>query len=129
MGRRLVERNLRPFCPASIPHHRRARLALSRKCADWTVEEWKDVLFSHESRIALRGPDGRQHVYMRQNENFASSAISETVDYQGGTIMVREDIADSVTVQKYVQNVLQNHVIPFAPFLGHNFRFMHDNAR
>ncbi|CAH2090861.1 unnamed protein product [Euphydryas editha] len=35
----------------------------------------------------------------------------------------------SVNVQRYVEEVLQDHVITFAPFIGENFRFMHDNAR
>lgn len=143
--RRLAERNLRAFRPARapqlLPQHRRARLAFAREYADWTMEEWKNVLFSDESRISLRGPDGRQRVYRRQNERFAPCAIIETVGYQGGSIMVwggityeaRTDLVvfdrGSVNAQRYVEEVLQDHVVPFAPFIGENFRLMHDNAR
>lgn len=83
--RRLAERNLRAFRPARapqlLPQHRRARLAFAREYADWTVAEWKDILFSDESRIALRGPDGRQRVYRRRNERFAPCTVTETVGY------------------------------------------------
>lgn len=60
--RRLAESNLRAFRPARasqlLSRHRRAILAFVREYAHWTVEKWKNVLFSDESRIALRGPDG-----------------------------------------------------------------------
>lgn len=82
------------------------------------MEELKDVLFSDESRIALRGPDGRQRVYRRQNERFAPCAITETVGYQGGSVMVWGGISyeartglvvfyrDSMNAQKYVEEVI-----------------------
>lgn len=143
--RRLAESNLRAYRPARapqlLPQHRRARLAFARQYVDWTVEDWKDILFSDESRIALRGPDGRQRVYRRQKERFAPCAISETVAYQGGSIMVWGGISynartelvvfdrGSVNAHRYVEEVLADHVIPFAPFISVNFKLMHDNAR
>ncbi|KAJ8729055.1 hypothetical protein PYW07_006751 [Mythimna separata] len=105
------------------------------------MDEWKIVLISDGSRIAFRGPDGHQCVYRRQNDRFAPCAIIKTVSYQGGSIMVwggitceaRTDlvvfVTGSVNAQKYVEEVLQDHVVPFAPFIGDNFRLMHDNAR
>lgn len=143
--RRLVERDLRNFRPARapqlLPQHRTARLDFAREYCDWTMEQWKNVLFSDESRIALSGPDGRQRVYRRKNERFAPCAIVETVGYRGGSIMIwgaisyeaRTDLVvfdrGSVNAQRYVEEVLQEHVVPFAPFIGENFRLMHDNAR
>lgn len=35
----------------------------------------------------------------------------------------------SLTAHRYVTEVLEPHVMPFAPFIGQNFIFMHDNAR
>lgn len=143
--RRLAKTNLRAYRPARapelLPQHRVARVAFAREYADLTVDEWKDVLFSDESRIALRGPDGRQRVYRRRKERFAPCAITKTVGYQGGSIMVwggisymaRTDLVvfdrGSMNAQRYAEEVLQDHVIPFAPFIGENFRLMHDNAR
>ena len=69
--RRLAERDLGAFRPAQVPKlhaaHKRNRLQFARQYVDWTMEQWKDVLFSDESRISLRGPDGRQRVYRRKN--------------------------------------------------------------
>lgn len=73
--RRLAERNVHAFRPARVPdllvHHRRARLNFARDYANWEIENWKNVLITDESRVGLRGPDGRQRVYRRPNERFA----------------------------------------------------------
>ena len=35
----------------------------------------------------------------------------------------------TMNADRYVANILQEHVVPFAPFIGDNFILMHDNAR
>lgn len=143
--RRLAEKGLGSFRPARVPEltsaHRRARLAFAREHLNWTLDQWKAVLFSDESRISLRGPDGRQRVYRRCGERFAECAVVETVGYEGGSIMVWGGICydartelvvfdrGSVNAHKYVTEVLEPHVMPFGPFIGDNFVLMHDNAR
>lgn len=143
--RRLAERNLTAFRPARVPalttDHRRARLQFARQFRNWTMGQWKTVLFSDESRVALSGPDGRQRVYRRPGERFAQCTVVETVGYQGGSVMVWGGISyeartelvvfdrGSVNAQRYVEEILEPHVIPFAPFIGDDFRLMHDNAR
>lgn len=52
------------------------------------MERWKNVLFSVESRIALRSLGRRQRVYGRKNERYSPCAMTETVAYLGGTIMI-----------------------------------------
>ena len=32
-------------------------------------------------------------------------------------------------LDQYITEILQPHVVPFAPFIGNDFLFMHDNAR
>lgn len=143
--RRLAERGLSAGRPARVPEltatHRRARLGFAREHVNWTLEQWKAVLFSDESRIALRGPDGRQRVYRRRGERFAECTVVKTVGYQGGSIMIWGGICydartelviferGSVNAHRYVTEVLEPHVMPFAPFIGDSFVLMHDNAR
>lgn len=143
--RRLAERGLRPFRPARVPEllpqHRRDRLRFAREHVNWNVEQWKNVLFSDETRVSLRGADGRQRVYRRANERFSSCALVQTVGYQGGSIMLwggisyeaRTEIVifsrGGITAQRYLEEVLEDHVIPFVPFIGDEFVLMHDNAR
>ena len=35
----------------------------------------------------------------------------------------------TLTANRYINECLANHVVPFRPFIGDNFLFMHDNAR
>lgn len=35
----------------------------------------------------------------------------------------------SLTAERYILEVLADHVVPFAPFIGNNFILMQDNAR
>lgn len=63
-----------------------------------------------------------------------------TVGYQGGSFMVWGCISyeahtniivfdrANVDIQRYVEEVLQDHVVPFAPFIGDNFLLIHNNA-
>jgi hypothetical protein len=37
--------------------HRKARLTFAEKYVDWTVEDWKRVLWSDETKVCLFGPD------------------------------------------------------------------------
>jgi transposase len=38
--------------------HRKARLTFAEKYVDWTVEDWKRVLWSDLTKVCLFGPDG-----------------------------------------------------------------------
>lgn len=105
------------------------------KSEEHTVHRWE--------RSALRGPDGLQHVLqspkwtvwsMCNNWNRSLSGRvhnglrSYISRYEARTDLVVFD-RGSVTAQRYVEEVLQDHGIPFSPFIGENFRLMHDNAR
>lgn len=150
--RRLCEQNLTPYRPASGPKltvaHRQCRLRFAREHVDWTLDQWADVLFSDESRICLQGSDGRQRVYRRPGERYAQCCIEETVSYGGGSIMVwggislaaRTDLVIVVgrdgggnrrglTADRYIREILEDYVVPYAGFIGENVLFMHDNAR
>ena len=35
----------------------------------------------------------------------------------------------AMNADRYIRNILEEHVVPFAPYIGENFIFMDDNAR
>ena len=35
----------------------------------------------------------------------------------------------TLTAARYVEDILEQYVVPFAPFIGENFLYLHDNAR
>ncbi|KAI5703251.1 hypothetical protein M8J76_000466 [Diaphorina citri] len=143
--RRLEERNLtscRPFrAPELLAAHRRARLGFAREYQNWEVPQWSEVLFTDETRVSLRGPDGRQRVYRRPGERFAQCALVETVQCNGGSVMIWGGISTEartdlvffdnrpMTAANYITDVLEDHVVPFAPFIGDGFLLYQDNAR
>lgn len=143
--RRLAESGLTPRRPATGPQlttaHRISRLEFAREHLHWTTEQWSNILFSDESRIGLYGADGRDRVYRRSGERYAECTFSERVSFQGGSIMVWAGIAfnsrtelvivenGTLTAARYVQEIVEEHVLPHALFIGDTFVLMHDNAR
>lgn len=146
--RRLNERGLKPHKPANGPKltraHRIARLEFAREHLNWTRHQWSQVLFTDESKIMLYGNDGRSKVYRRQNERFAQCCIDEKVSYGGGSWTVWGGISmegktelevvtgprlPPLNSNRYIRQCLENHVMPYAGFIGHDFVLMHDNAR
>ena len=142
--RRLEEQSLQSRRPAMGPdltrEHRFARLQFARQHAQWTVQQWSSVLFSDESRFSLKCPDGRERVWRRTGERYAECTMSVRTPFGGGSVMVWGGISmeartelvfienGSLNAHRYINEILINHVVPFAPFIGDEFVFMHDNA-
>jgi transposase len=143
--RRLGEANLGAYRPATGPEllrgHRVSRLLFAQEHLNWNLEQWKSVLFSDELRFALRSPDGRARVWRRPGERYAPCNFSERLSFNGRSIMVwggfsweaRTQLVfierGTLTAHRYIEEVLQDHVVGFAQLAGDGFIFMHDNAR
>lgn len=143
--RRLKEAGLASRKPAIAPlltaAHRVQRLRFARNHANWTVDDWKRVLFTDETRVSLKSPDGRERVWRRPGERFSACTISPREPFGGGSRMfwggicfdARTELVPihqrSMNAQFYLENIIQDHVMPFAPFIGDHFIFMQDNAR
>lgn len=142
--RRLNEVGLRSYVPAKAPKldvaHRVARLGFARQHRDWT-SEWSHVLFTDESRFCVNFVDGRERMWRYRGERYNRTNFTETVSYGGGSVMVWGGIClgartelvlienGSLTAHRYVTEILEPYVMPFAPLIGQNFILMHDNAR
>lgn len=146
--RRLKEVGIQPKRAATGPklsrEHKEKRLRFAREHADWTPEQWGSVLFTDESRVCLFGNDRRKRVYRRPGERYAQCCISEVVSFGGGSCMVWGGISleikselvfiacgpeGGLNGQRYIDNILQAHVVPLAEEIGDQFVLMHDNAR
>ena len=68
--------------------HRKRRLAFAFKYQHWTVEDWKRVLWSDETKINRIGSDGQEYVWKRKGEELTSREIQGTVKFGGGSLMV-----------------------------------------
>ena len=64
------------------------------------------------NRISLISPNGRHRVYRRPNESFSPCTIVETIGFQGGSIMLWNDISyeaptDLVILERGAINALR----------------------
>ncbi len=75
----------KPFLNA---RHRRHRLAFARKYRKWTVDDWRRVVFSDETKNQLFGSYGREYCWRMPNESLNSRIVNPTVKHGGSCIMV-----------------------------------------
>jgi transposase len=84
-GMKAVVKQKRPLLSKK---HRRARLKWAQTHKDWTVEDWKSVAWSDESKVNRLGSDGRQWVWKKAKENLNDRLVQGTLKFGGGSLMV-----------------------------------------
>jgi len=68
--------------------HRSSRYLFSKKHKNWTVEDWRKVVWSDESKFTLFGSEGRQYYWKKPGQSIQDHHIKPTVKHGGGSIMV-----------------------------------------
>jgi len=68
--------------------HRKKHLEFALKYQNWTVEDWKRVIWSDETKINRIGSDGKQWTWKQAGEGLIPREIQQTVKFGGGNIMV-----------------------------------------
>jgi hypothetical protein len=64
------------------------RLNFARRHKDWTVEDWKRVIWSDETKINWFCLDGRSWCWVRDGESRQPRQVKETVKHGGRSIML-----------------------------------------
>lgn len=75
----------RPFLSLK---HRAARLQWAKRHQHWTVDDWKRVVFSDETKVNVWGSDGCKYYWSRPGDELKPHHLDLTVKYGGGGIMV-----------------------------------------
>ena len=65
--------------------HRKARLDFALEHQHWTMDDWKRVVWSDETKINRLGSDGRLWVWKKQG---SEQPVKGTVKFGGGSLMV-----------------------------------------
>ncbi|GJJ67920.1 putative transposase [Entomortierella parvispora] len=149
--RTTVQRNLKDFGvkawvkpkkPKLEPHQRQARYAFARRHEKWTIDQWKNVMFSDESSISRIGSFGRQYFYSdREHKRSEPHQVKETKQSGGGKIMVwgcmiyyglgdLSWIPGKINSDQYL-TVLKDYVLRSRDWFGmdrETFIFQQDNA-
>ena len=77
--------------PALKTAHRRARLAFTKRYQEFTLDDWKRVVWSDETKINRFGSDGRRwpwRVPRTASETIPDREVQPTYKYGGGGIML-----------------------------------------
>ncbi|KAJ8276573.1 hypothetical protein COCON_G00083250, partial [Conger conger] len=86
---RMGLRSCRPVAvPVLTPVHRRKRLEWARERQNWTLEQWKKVVWSDESRFLLHHVDGQVRVRSLPGEEMAPECTVERRQDGGGSMML-----------------------------------------
>jgi hypothetical protein len=67
---------------------KRERLAWARKHSTWTIEDWKKVIWSDETKFMLVQSNGREFVWVKEQERFGGKDVIETKKFGGGKVMM-----------------------------------------
>lgn len=82
-----VKAYVKPVKPKLTPNHVEARLRFAKEHANWTVDQWKQVMFSDETTFIRVGSFGRQFHYSDQEHRLHfPHQIKESVQAGGGKI-------------------------------------------
>ena len=122
-------------------NHIQHRLNWAREHVGWTLNDWTPVLFTDESKFCVDFTDRRSRVWRTANERFAPVCVAEHDRYGKGSLLVWAGISmdgktdlhvidnGTLTAERYVNEILDIHVRPYAGAIGPRFILMDDNAR
>ncbi|KAK3568332.1 hypothetical protein QTP86_004231 [Hemibagrus guttatus] len=128
------------WMPMLTPVHRQKRQQWAREHQNWTMEQWKKVTWSDESRFPLRHVDGRVHVRLLPGEHMAPGCTMGRRRAGGGSVLLWSmfcwetlgpavHVAVTVTRSTYL-SIVADHVHPFMETLFPDgcVLFQQDNA-
>ena len=131
---------------ANKPHlsrnHALARLAWARAHRPWTWAHWKNCLFTDEAKFCRRSLVRTIRVWRQRGESRHSDTLTNTTEVFVGGVLVwggiciegRTDLViinGNLNSNRYVQNILEPHVLPIAGAMDdpRAFVLVDDNAR
>jgi hypothetical protein len=68
--------------------HYKQQLMFAQYHENWTVEDWKRVLWSDETKINWMGSDGKKYVWKTPGEPLSNYIITPTVKHGGGNNLI-----------------------------------------
>jgi hypothetical protein len=84
-GLKAYVRRKKPFLS---PAHKKRRVEWAKAHEHWTVEDWKVVVFSDESKFNIFGSDGRRWCWRKPGQEFDERYVRKEVKHGGGSVMV-----------------------------------------
>lgn len=74
--------------PSLTLQHKKKRLEWAKKFRTWTVDEWKNVIWSDESKFNIFNSDGKEYYWINTPGVITSDSVKPTKKYGGGGVSV-----------------------------------------
>ncbi len=74
--------------PLLSAKNRKRRQQFTQSHKNWTIEDWKNIAWSEESRFLLRYSDGRVRIWRKEHESMDPSCLVSTVQAGGGVMVL-----------------------------------------
>lgn len=124
--------------PLLRPINKQKRVKFAREHISWTINQWKTVLWTDESKFELFGSHRRQYCRRKVNERLNPKCIAPNVKHGGGSVMVWGCFSfsgagslfkiDGILNKEQYHSILQRHAIPSGlKLIGPGFIFQQDN--
>ena len=68
--------------------HRKRRCEFARKHQDWSIDDWKCIIWTDESKFNLFGSDGKEYYWKKPTDPLKASHVKPCVQKGGGNVMV-----------------------------------------
>jgi transposase len=118
--------------------NKRKRLLWARKHQHWTIQQWKKVLWTDESKFEIFGSKTRTYVRRCAGERVLEACTKASVKHGGGSVMVwgcfgNNQVGDLVKIEGILlkegyKSNLEQHVLPNGRrLIGRGFIFQEDN--
>lgn len=140
--KRLKESGLHGRRPCKKPwlskRNIKRRFQWAKDHAGWTVEQWKSVLWSDESKFNIFGTDGISYIRRKTGERLKRKNLLPTVKHGGGNIMVwgcmswkglgNLHVIDGIMTKEVYLDILERNLLPSKKKLRlqSNFIFQQD---
>ena len=74
--------------PLLSKKHQQDRLKFAKRYKNWTVDDWRRVVFSDETKINVWGSDGCKYYWSRPGDKLKPHHLDLTAKHGGGNIMM-----------------------------------------
>ena len=74
--------------PYVSEHNRKMRLNWTQKRHLWTIDNWKKIVWSDESRFTMFQNDGKIRVWCLQKEKYNINCLIPTMKHGGSEVMM-----------------------------------------
>ena len=136
-GLKAMEKEKKPKLSAK---NAKERLEFAKRHQHWTVDDWKRVIWSDETKVNRFCSDGRSWCWVRDDESRQPRQVKETVKHGGGSVMVWGCMTwcgpgfickiDGATDQYLYKEIFEDDLIKTIEWYGlnpHQVIFQHDN--